>query len=74
MLRLTDGWTKKFVWFLIVTINISLGLSALFQWVKCTPIQASWDVTVQGTCQTEKTQLNYTTSSPAHSLPAPISS
>ena len=59
LLRLTDGWTKKFVWFLLVTINIFLGLSALFQWVKCTPIQASWDITVQGTCWTEKTQLGY---------------
>ncbi|KAK4041870.1 hypothetical protein C8A01DRAFT_14465 [Parachaetomium inaequale] len=37
LLHLTDGWTKKVTWFIIITMNIAMGLSALFPWVNCTP-------------------------------------
>ena len=60
MLRLTDGWVKRFIWFLIVTVNISLGLSALIQWVACTPVQSNWDLRVpSSTCWPKKTVFAY---------------
>lgn len=73
MLRLTDGWVKKFIWFLIITVNISLGLSALIQWVNCTPIQGAWDPTVPNpTCWSKKTMLAYNLFSGAWSAAADI--
>lgn len=43
LLRLTEGWVKRSLWFIIVTVNVSLGLSALFFWIQCTePLATSW--------------------------------
>lgn len=50
MLRLTQGWLKALVWFIIVSMNIAMGLSALFVWVQCTPIEKSWNPFVDGMC------------------------
>lgn len=50
MLRLTDGWTKMLIWFIIVSTNIAMGLSALFVWVQCTPVQKAWNPFMDGTC------------------------
>ncbi len=47
LLRLTDGWTKRFVWFIIASMNIVFFLSALFPWVSCTPLHAAWTFSVQ---------------------------
>ena len=32
LLRLTTRYTKWFVWFLLATMNVALGLSAVFIW------------------------------------------
>ncbi|KAH6651404.1 hypothetical protein F5144DRAFT_478449 [Chaetomium tenue] len=37
LLPLTDGWAKRATWFIIITMNVAMGLSALFPWVNCTP-------------------------------------
>ncbi|KAK4150474.1 hypothetical protein C8A00DRAFT_46134 [Chaetomidium leptoderma] len=39
LLQLTDGWTKKVTWFILISMNIAMGLSALFPWVNCTPMK-----------------------------------
>lgn len=74
MLRLTDGWVKRFIWFLIVTINISLGITALIQWVACTPLQSNWDPRVpKSTCgMSTSTVLGYNLFSGAWSAAADI--
>jgi len=28
LLRISDGWTYKFIWFIIISVNLSLGLAA----------------------------------------------
>jgi len=50
LLRLTQGHMKTAVWFVIVTVNVSLGISALLYFVQCTPLAAAWDSTVDGKC------------------------
>ena len=50
LLRLTEGWMKGLIWFIIITTNIAMGLSALFIWVQCTPVQKSWNPFMEGTC------------------------
>lgn len=43
LLRLTERWVKKVLWFIIVTVNVSLGLSAMIFWIQCTePLAKSW--------------------------------
>jgi hypothetical protein len=35
LLRLVDGWVKKLVWFIIITMNVFMGVSALMPWLLC---------------------------------------
>jgi hypothetical protein len=50
LLRLTTEKTKAFVWFLIITLNISLGVSAMIPWIQCKPISARWNPAIKGEC------------------------
>ncbi len=50
LLRLTEGKWKLLLWFIIVSMNIAMGLSALFPWVSCTPIDKAWNMMEPGTC------------------------
>jgi hypothetical protein len=59
LLRLTEGWTKRFLWFGIISVNIALGLSALLFWVQCTPIEKSWTPSLPGKCLSQSFLLQY---------------
>ena len=59
LLRLTKGRMHVLVWFLLVTTNVFLGLSAIFNWVQCTPIEKVWRVSVPGTCWPMTSLVNY---------------
>lgn len=50
LLRISEGWMKYLIWFIIVSINVSMGLSALFGWIQCSPVAKVWDITLPGTC------------------------
>lgn len=51
LLKITDGWIKKFAWFCIISMNIAMGVAALMPWVSCAPIQKVWDLSVtEGSC------------------------
>lgn len=50
LLRISNGWMKILIWFIIVSINVSMGLSALFGWIQCSPVAKVWDITLPGTC------------------------
>lgn len=67
LLRLTNGWTKGLIWFIIITTNIAMGLSALFIWVQCMPIRKSWDPFVDGRCWSPTVIVHYNIFSAAYS-------
>ncbi|KAK4233264.1 hypothetical protein C8A03DRAFT_39037 [Achaetomium macrosporum] len=68
LLKITDGWIKKLTWFCIISMNIAMGLSALFPWVYCSPIQKAWDLSVQGgSCWAMSTIVSYDIFSSAYS-------
>lgn len=54
LLRVTEGKLKAAMWFMIVSMNVAMGLSALLPWVQCSPIEKSWDNTIPGTCWNSK--------------------
>ncbi|KAK3363249.1 hypothetical protein B0T25DRAFT_33881 [Lasiosphaeria hispida] len=54
LLRLTDGWLKWFVWFIIITLNATQHASAVFFWVSCDPPAKTWNPTLEGTCWSPK--------------------
>ncbi|TDZ33335.1 hypothetical protein C8035_v011443 [Colletotrichum spinosum] len=52
----TNAWTKYFLIFVIVTINLSMNLVWIFGFAKCTPLERVWDTNVPGVCW-DKTHL-----------------
>ncbi|KAM5342258.1 hypothetical protein ACJ41O_013224 [Fusarium nematophilum] len=46
----TNAWMKRFLVFVIVTINLTMNLVWIFGFAKCTPIEKVWDSDVPGTC------------------------
>ncbi|KAJ4417115.1 hypothetical protein N0V85_001997 [Neurospora sp. IMI 360204] len=67
LLRLTHGWMKWFLWFIIITMNIAMGLTALFPWVNCTPIRKSWEVFTAGECWDPTVTVHYNLFSASYS-------
>lgn len=59
LLHLTEGWVKIVTWVIIVSMNIAMGLSALFPWVNCTPVQKAWDSSLPGTCWEPEVLVHY---------------
>ena len=50
LLRLSQGWMKAVIWFLIVTLNAIMGTAMLFMWIKCHPFARVWDERLDGWC------------------------
>ncbi|KAK1756994.1 hypothetical protein QBC47DRAFT_451496 [Echria macrotheca] len=67
ILRLTDGWLRKFVWFLIISMNVFMGVTALMNWIHCWPVHKLWDFSVEGTCWPDHIVVEYDIFSAAYS-------
>ncbi|SPO05355.1 uncharacterized protein DNG_08042 [Cephalotrichum gorgonifer] len=50
LLRLTSGMTKRFVWFIIISLNVITLISAAIPWIQCAPVSKTWDPSVTGGC------------------------
>jgi hypothetical protein len=50
LLRLTDGWMKWLIIGLLVLLNITQYLSAIFFWVSCNPPAKTWNPLLPGEC------------------------
>ncbi|KAK3937025.1 hypothetical protein QBC46DRAFT_295108 [Diplogelasinospora grovesii] len=59
VLRISSGWTKALVWFIIITVNISLGIAVAFTWCQCTPIAKTWQPNLKGECWPKYIQIRY---------------
>ncbi|KAL2165764.1 hypothetical protein VTG60DRAFT_3843 [Thermothelomyces hinnuleus] len=72
LLQLTDSRIKKVTWVIIISMNIVMGLSALFPWVNCTPVYKVWDMYAEGTCWDPKVMVKYNIFSCVYSACADI--
>jgi hypothetical protein len=50
LLRITEGKTRILLWFIIISVNIALGGTALIPWIQCTPVEKNWNFMTPGTC------------------------
>jgi hypothetical protein len=48
--RISDGWVRWVVWFIIVSVNLVLGVSATILWIQCWPIQKLWTWEMEAAC------------------------
>jgi hypothetical protein len=60
LLRLAGERTKWFVWFIIVSINLFMGLGAIISWIQCQPLEKVWKPLMQeGTCWDPYVNIKY---------------
>jgi hypothetical protein len=50
LFRISEFRMRLVLCFVIITVFLALGTSALMAWIQCTPIARNWDYTVKGTC------------------------
>lgn len=50
LLRISGGWARWLVWFLIASVNLVLGASAVVLWVQCWPIAKLFSEAEEGSC------------------------
>ena len=69
MLRLPSGrWTRRFIWFIIISVNIVLGFTAATMFVSCWPVAKTWYSDIEGTCWPHKIVQDYQTFASGTSL------
>jgi hypothetical protein len=61
LLRITDGRMRWFVWFIIISVNIVLTVSATLLWVSCWPTKKLFYPETPGTCWKTTVGQNYQT-------------
>ena len=59
ILRISSGWLKGFVWFIIITVNLALGIAIAITWGQCTPIEKIWQPKLEGECWPKSIQIKY---------------
>ena len=50
LLRLMQGKLRVLLWLIIITINVLMSLNAVFMWIRCTPVEKTWNPFAPGTC------------------------
>ncbi|KAK5652023.1 hypothetical protein OQA88_10926 [Cercophora sp. LCS_1] len=50
LLRISEGWHRKVVIFVIVTVNLAHAVSCVVQWIQCWPVQRLWMQDLPGSC------------------------
>ncbi|KAK4192345.1 hypothetical protein QBC35DRAFT_374073 [Podospora australis] len=59
VLRISTGWVKFLVWFIMITVNVSLGVAIALTWGQCTPIEKIWQPDINGHCWPKFYQVRY---------------
>jgi hypothetical protein len=59
LLRLSDGWMKWFIIALLVLLNTTHYLSALFFWISCNPPAKTYNVVLPGECWPTSVTVKY---------------
>ncbi len=50
LLRISTGRLRWLVWFIIISVNLVLGVSATIHWTQCWPLQKLFYYNMEGTC------------------------
>jgi hypothetical protein len=69
LLRISGGRVRWFIWFAILSINIMMGLAALFTWIQCTPVERTWNPFIEGTCWDSKIFVVFNSTAAGSSSP-----
>jgi hypothetical protein len=62
LMRLSSSrWMKYLIWFIIISTNLVLGMSATMMWIQCWPVAKLWHSEMEGSCWPGYVVQNYMT-------------
>lgn len=61
LLRISAGRMRWLVWFIIISVNLVLGVSATIHWAQCWPLKKLFYYDMAGTCLPLHVVQNYQT-------------
>ena len=61
LLRISAGRMRWLVWFIIISVNLVLGISATIHWAQCWPLKKLFYYDMAGTCLPLHVVQNYQT-------------
>lgn len=50
ILRISNGWRRWLIWFIIISMNMVLIANAIMLYAQCTPVRRLFDELSEGTC------------------------
>jgi len=59
VLRISSGWVKIVIWFIMITVNLALGGAVAITWCQCTPFEKIWQPALEGHCWPKGIQVRY---------------
>lgn len=59
LLRISTGRLRYLVWFIIISVNLVLGVSATIHWAQCWPLKKLWNYDMEGRCLPRETVQSY---------------
>ncbi|KAN0098841.1 hypothetical protein V8E51_014504 [Hyaloscypha variabilis] len=65
--RLSDYWMRVLLCFVIFSLHIALGGTALLSFIQCTPAARNWDSSVEGKCWNKTIFVTYAVAAGAYS-------
>jgi apolipoprotein N-acyltransferase len=67
LLRFSEKKTRSLLWFIIISVHIALGGSALIPWIQCNPVEKNWNFMTPGKCWNPKIFSSYAIAAAAYS-------
>ncbi|KAI1344174.1 hypothetical protein F5Y15DRAFT_104494 [Xylariaceae sp. FL0016] len=67
ILPLSQGWSRTMIWVILITANLSMYMSVVFNFVQCTPINKFWQPYIEGSCWRADIVPKYSTFSGTYS-------
>ncbi|OIW25567.1 hypothetical protein CONLIGDRAFT_581876 [Coniochaeta ligniaria NRRL 30616] len=59
LLRIAEGKMKPAIWFIIMSMNLLMGVSALMPWIQCDPVSKTWNRDEPGSCWDPRVNIVY---------------
>ncbi|KAF2658914.1 hypothetical protein K491DRAFT_582023, partial [Lophiostoma macrostomum CBS 122681] len=60
-------WHKWVIWFIIISMNLAMGLCALLILIQCDPVEKNWNENAKGSCWNPKIQDDFAVFAGAYS-------
>ncbi|EEY16829.1 conserved hypothetical protein [Verticillium alfalfae VaMs.102] len=59
LLRVVEGRMKWAIWFIMITVNLSITGMVIMTWARCSPVQKNYKTTLPGHCWDAKINADY---------------